>query len=563
MLTFKQRYDILCLKFDMEGNLKIMIVEDIVVPTYSDLVQTFTGRRTLLTSLTDLTKENVVDVIKYYFDAHCLEVPTMQFLYQFDLGIQPILEEVRTKINTDENNLVVINLARTARKLMQSAFLGEQLQYVSKEKDGAEATAVEKLKYIYDEMDEAEHNIRLENDRGIVGIAYEYTSLPRQDDLDYDESIIQMEVLSPLRTRIVKYNGLGKKDAFGFTFYTRYDEKNQNPIGYTFNVYTRTKTFKYNTSLNAVSDGSEIEVYDNPTGKLPITEYVNNSEKMGDFEAAIPILNAINTIFSKRVDNVCDIVDSFLVWVNCSIFDEIPNPNGDGTTIYDTTRLEAFKKNKAIEIKGEAGLPADLKHVVVELDQSQIQVLVDSLTKYAFAVMFTPNPIESRSSGSSDSAEAVSKNEGWKSQEDILKAKERYFRKGLKNRIKIIQRLKLFDGVLNNLNAGNIDIKFIRSKVLNTQSNAQALDILRKTGLFSDETLASLSNLIEDPVKEIKKKFEELDKLVKDGVITEKQKGMIRLSCLYPSLDISKIFVNEKTDTVDIENKEKEVLNEA
>ena len=569
--------------------IKLMVNSEVFILSTTDIDPTaknsifddmskFVGRKEFLTTLkdSDITDSNVIEIVKYYFELHGQELPVIKALYDFDKGVQPILGKTRDML-ASENNKVVLNLARTARKIMQSGFLGEQIQYVYKDEAKNGKEAVKALKDIFDEEDEAEHNVRIENDRGISGVAYEFIGID-----DSDKSDLLLKTLSPYCTRVVKSSDISQKPIFAFSYYSLYDT-NFSHIGYHLYVYTETNIFEFDVSEGfTLLPYKEVEKTINPTKKIPIVEYINNIERMGDFEPAISILNAINRIFSKRVDNVDDIVDSFLVFVNCSIYDEILDDNGK-VIGYDTTRLDAFKKNKTIEIKSsDAGLVADLKKVVTELDQTEVQVLIDSLTQYAFAIMGVPNPINVKATGSSDSSEAVNTNEGWKAFESLLKTKERYFRKSLKQRIKIIKTLRLYDDKLKELIVSKVDIKFIRTKALNSQSNAEALDILRKTGLFTEETIISLSNIVESPASELDKKVKKLQEMVDKGLITEKQKTMVQLASMYPNLQFDTVFgsssdssdstndgdtndTNNKNDTNDNDdknNKNKEVEND-
>jgi len=517
------------------GNFSNNYVQIDNMPTSTTPVQLreLTGRSTFYTSTTDLTKDNVVEVVRYFFNAHQKERRIMKFLYDYDRGIQPILNKKRSDPDKN-NNIVVINLPRIIRRLIQSGFLGEQLQYISKSEDAKIKKALAKLKFLYDEEDEAEHNLQIENDLSIVGVAYEFIDKPEKGD----NSPLTFTRLSPLNTVVVYSDGIEKKPAFAFTYHSVKDEQ-QNDIGLKFYVYTPTKTFVYQTGVgysleNGVSDIAES---DNPLGLIQINRYINNIECMGDFEAAIPIFDAINQIYSRRLDNIDDIVDSFLVFINNQIFE--PKYDEHGNVIgYDNSRLKAFKENKAIEIESkDKSMPADLKYLVNTLDQEQVQILIDSLIDLAFAVLGAPNAVKSKTKGGGDTGEAVNSREGWRAFEDLLKTKERFFRKSLKQRFKIIKAIYRFNKDFDALNPANIDIKFIRTKSLNTQSNAQALTAISKLGLLPPQQVLALSNLVEDPNAEVQKMMDKIDEFTANGTLTKEQGNIIKTLYYFQNLD--------------------------
>ena len=220
--------------------------------------------------------------------------------------------------------------------------------------------------------------------------------------------------------------------------------------------------------------------------------------------------------------------------------------------LYDNAKLIAMKKNKAIEIRGEAGLPADVKHVVNKLDQNNIQVVCDNLVRLAYVVMGVPDGVNSKSNGGSDSAEADNTREGFKQFEQLLNDKERFFKKSLKQRISIIKALCKADekSMLGKVTVENLDIRFIRSKSLNNQSDAQIIQILRSTGLFAPDTVIALSNLCESPQEEIDKIMATYKKMKEEGTITDKQYKMLVVSFFMPNADLTALFSEEqKTET--------------
>ena len=97
----------------------------------------------------------------------------------------------------------------------------------------------------------------------------------------------------------------------------------------------------------------------------------------------------------------------------------------------------------------------------------------------------------------------------------------------------------------------NLDIRFIRSKSLNNQSDAQIIQILRSTGLFAPDTVIALSNLCESPQEEIDKIMATYKKMKEEGTITDKQYKMLVVSFFMPNADLTALFSEEqKTETV-------------
>lgn len=514
------------------------------------------GRTRYFTSYkaTDITKENVVEIVRSYFTKFSLEIFTLRFLDDYFRGKQPILEKKRDDENS-ENYQVVINLARTATNNIKHAFIGEETQYLPISTDNElQKKALKDLLNMYRVIEEPAHNSRIESDRGKFGYAYEYVG--KKND------VIQIKRLKPYHTCAVYSEDDEDEMVFVFNFYHKYNT-NGEANGYHFNIYTNKSAFIYDTSEIGAIDGVVTEV-PNDIGMIPVVVYENNDELMGDFEPAIPVLNGINAVYSKRLDNISDIVEALLVFLNTTIYDETTDENGK--TSYDDTRLKTMRKNRAVEIHGEPGLPADIKHIVNTLDQSNTQIVCDNLARLAYTIMNVPDGVNAKTSGGGDTGEAANTREGYKSFEQLLNDKERLFKKALKRRIELIKRLSLFDNntQLRFIKTNEIDIRFIREKTLNSQSEAQMIATLSGTGLFSPDTVITQSNLCESPQEEIDKVMANYKKLKDDGVITEEQYQRAVLAYYIPSDKINYILTAnaniDKGETNGTDKKEREPI---
>lgn len=492
----------------------------------------------------DITKENVVEIVKKYFNDFIFEIDTLLFLDKYFRGQQPILQKTRDDEDAG-NNKVVVNLARTATNKIKQAFVGEETQYLPIDiTNTLQKKALKDLLVYYRSIEEPAHNARIEGDRGKYGYAYEFVG--RKD------GHIKIKRLKPFYTCAVFDEDDEDDMVFVFNFHKKYDMENKHS-GYHFSVYTKTKIFEYDTNTSIGLDSSIIET-PNTIGIIPIVRYENNDELMGDFEPAIPVLNGINEVYSKRLDNISDIVEALLVFVNSSIYEEKEDENGNIT--YDNKKIKAMQKNRVVELHGEQGLPADIKHIVNTLDQSNTQIVCDNLARLAYVIMGVPDGVNAKTSGGGDTGEAANTREGYKDFQQLLNDKERLFKKGLKERIEIIRRLSLFDNdnQLRFIQKEEIDIRFIRQKSLNDQSEAQALATLNETGLFSKDTILTQSNLCESPQEEIDKVINTYKKLLKDKVLTQEQYKKAVASYYLPKDVVSAMFTN----TTDKENNEGE-----
>ncbi|MDQ9869486.1 phage portal protein, partial [Acinetobacter baumannii] len=87
-----------------------------------------------------------------------------------------------------------------------------------------------------------------------------------------------------------------------------------------------------------------------------------NRARLGAFEIVLPLLDAINSVESNRMDGVEQLVQSFMKFINCDISKE---------------EYQEFLELCGIRVKSNDGQNADVDMVSTELNQTQTQTLKD------------------------------------------------------------------------------------------------------------------------------------------------------------------------------------------
>ncbi len=155
---------------------------------------------------------------------------------------------------------------------------------------------------------------------------------------------------------------------------------------------------------------------------IPIVEYVNNDARMGAFEPVVPILNAINTIESNRVDSIQDFVNAFDVFQNCEL--------------EDGQYKELSKGGMAIQIKGVQGMEAKVYRIASELNQTNTQTIVDDLYDAALTICGMPN--RNGGSSTSDTGTAVIYRDGFAEAESRAKDSEKTWERSERDFLRIV-----------------------------------------------------------------------------------------------------------------------------
>jgi SPP1 family phage portal protein len=233
-------------------------------------------------------------------------------------------------------------------------------------------------------------------------------------------------------------------------------------LSITYYVYTKNKY--YVVKADQIVDEQDIYM-----GDVIITEYVSGSARLGAFEVVLPLLDAINSLQSNRLDDVEQHVNSFLAVYGADIDDETYK------------KVEAYKM--LILPDG-----ADAKYLSATLHQTDVQTFADSLYQNILTICGMPN--RNGGSSTSDTGSAVLLRDGWESAEAQAKSLEKTFKKSEREFLKLVLRI-LKDMGGTSLNITNIDIKFARRYTDNILTKTQALTQLLDAGIKPEIAIAT------------------------------------------------------------------------
>ena len=263
-----------------------------------------------------------------------------------------------------------------------------------------------------------------------------------------------------------------------------------------YSVYTKDRYFEVENQSMIVREEAQ-------SLGIPIIEYPANNARLGAFEIVLPLLDAINTVDSNRLDGVEQFVQALMLFHNVDI-------SGDD---FSKLRDEGAIKYKDIDPQYKA----EIKYLTSELNQSQTQTLVDHLYNTVLTICGMPN--RNGGSSTSDTGSAVIMRDGWSAAEARAKDSELMFKLSEKEFLKLVLHICSDLSDLE-LKLSNVEVRFTRrnyeniaqkATVLTTMlSNPKIAPVLAFThcGMFSDPQLAYRMSM--DYAEEQEKKAAEL-----------------------------------------------------
>lgn len=459
------------------------------------------GRSQLFTDKVNIDRSNILEVLGEAFALHEKNRSEMLYLFGYVKGRQPILQREK-QIRPEVNEKIVDNMASEILEFKLGYEFGSSITYVqrarkdiksgnalfsfvkklfSSDESKKEDMRVAALNEMMVEECKAAKDLQLAKDVKTCGVGYRLI-LPKR--FVTGVSVFDILVLNPMNTFVVYSNDAYREPVLGVTYFPHKDGS------ISFGCYTRMSYFKIERGVVSNFERALAEE-PNTLGEIPIIEYINDYDRMGCFERVIPLMDALNTVDSDRVNDIAQHVQN-LLW-------------GDNVAIDD----EQYRKLRAegmIVTTSEQGRQATLKYLESVLNQSENQTLVDYIKQQILDITNTPSRSE-LSGGSTGSATNMST--GWMSAETDAKEKEQIWSASERREtaiiLKIIKGSNEVDADIAELNISDIEIRFSRSRTydLATKCNSLAtlihigIDPLRAievVGLFTDPQQVTLDS---------------------------------------------------------------------
>lgn len=459
------------------------------------------GRRQIFTDKTHIDKSNILEVIAETFQIHEINRQEILYLMEYSKGSQPILHREK-KIRPEINEKIVDNIASEILEFKIGYEFGSPITYVQRARNDIKSSRglikffknlftsdeshkedlrVSALNEMMAEENKAAKDIQLAKDIKTCGVGYRLVLPKRFKD---GVSVFDVMVLNPMNTYVVYTNNAYREPILGVSYFPRKD--GSCLVG----CYTKESYFEIERRTFGEYEKTFVEKA-NIMGEIPIIEYINDYDRMGCFERVIPLIDALNTIDSDRVNSIAQHVQSIL-W-------------GDNIAI-DKQQYQELREDGMIVTKSEQGKQATLKYLESVLNQTENQTLVDYIKDQIQEITQTPSRSE-LSGGSTGSATNMST--GWMAAETDAKQKEQIFTESAKREtklvLKIIKSSNEVDADIAELNLSDIEIRFSRSRTydLATKCNSLAtlihigIDPLRAietVGLFTDPQQVALDS---------------------------------------------------------------------
>lgn len=417
-----------------------------------------------------LDAEPKPELIKKLIDKH--DTKRYEILQRYYEGKNDAIKTREKTDSTKPNNKIINGYPSYIIDVIQGYFIGKPVTYSSMDEN-----LIKDLQDIFNYNDEQDENSELAKMAGIKGKSYEIVYTDENANLRFNE----MDADNIIMVYDTKIN---PEPSFAIRFY-----KSKNLTTNADELYVEIYTKDNIEYYKEVSNKLELqEIQEHFFGQVPVIEFLNNDEAIGDFERVISLIDAYDKAQSDTANDFEEFTDAFLVLSGMV-----------GTTSEDVMKL---KEDKIILTEGEGKQAAEW--LIKDINDSALENYKNRLKSDIHKFSKTPDMSDANFSSNASGVAMAYKLLGL---EQIMATKERKFKKALQRRLEIIVTYLNIKG--KNYDWRDVDITFARNKPINVKEEVETAALLR--GFTSDSTALSQLPMIDDVSMELEKIESERD----------------------------------------------------
>lgn len=303
--------------------------------------------------------------------------------------------------------------------------------------------------------------------------------------------------LNPKEAFVVYDDTVEHRPLFGVHWLSKVDAAGK-AMGVTVHVHTASEDMIFEgKTLSTLKDISMVRAHF--FGDVPVVEFWNNADEVGDFEPVLSLIEAYDVLESDRVNDKQQFTDAILLLTGCTLGSE-DIVDAEGNVIKDPrTPAQKLVEERTLSLPDTE---AKAEWLTKEGDESGAEILRNAIKSEIHKQSMIPDLTDEHFAANASGVAMRYKLLGL---EQLTKIKERWFREGL------VSRMKLFANFLSVLAAASLDaekvtITFTRSLPVNETEIAAM--VAQLTGIAPKRALLAQIPFIEDvdeAVRELEK----------------------------------------------------------
>ena len=430
-------------------------------------------RKFILPIIEEITNEIIFDL----YQKHQTEASRIRKMKRYYKNQNDIMNREYEDPNKPANKLAN-NYAAYITNSYTGYFMGNPVTYKSENQD-----LLDRLNDTFMYNDEADQNTSLAFEQSICGYAYEIVYMD-------EDAQVRFKTVPSEEMVVVYDNSLEERIQFAFRYYNVYDLDNDNKKELV--LYTKDSIKTYDFTDDELTLKEEEQHF---FQQVPVADYENNNNRIGDFENVITLIDAYDKANSDTANDFEYFTNALLVVSGVVMADDEAGP------------LD-FKNNRVLNF---ADTTSKAEYLLKDINDTALENYKNRLNadihKFSNVVDMTDENFSGNLSG-------IALKYKFSGMENVTGIKEAKFKKGLMRRLELI--IAVTNIKLNSLFTYT-EIKPVFTRNLPT-NEAELVNIAKSLyGIVSEDTVLSLLPFIEDVQAE------------KDTIAKEKEEAALSL----------------------------------
>ncbi|MCT3071606.1 phage portal protein [Leuconostoc citreum] len=451
------------------------------------------------TAMVDVSSDAFIQKVSEFISMFQTEqLPRLQELKRYYLSDNNIKYRNTGRDTNRADNRIASDWAKYITVFMQGYMLGNPIEYEGDD------NVVEKISEFAKVNGVDYHDGLLETDLSIYGRAYE---------LVYSNANAQERVtkLDPEQTFVVYDDTIAQNSLFGVRFYQI--KYNQTDIESYVEVYTADTIYYYKSTSSLFNNVKLVNEMQHQYGAVPINEYKNNEERLGDFESVLDTIDAYDLSQSELANFQQDMNDAYLVLIGNPVTgtaepEYVTDENGE--LVLDDNERPIPSNNSSADVfekmlkarmlvmdnnNDPDGPNPNAFYLTKSYDTAGAEAYKKRLVDDVLRFTFTPDTNDQNFAGTQSGEAMKYKLMG---NDNLRKTKERLMTRGIMRRLRLLGNVwgikssvsttNPQDGLYNTIN--DVQVKFTPN--MPTSDEERLAELKNLYGVISNETLFTM-----------------------------------------------------------------------
>lgn len=454
----------------------------------------------------------MAQVVAYFVARHyMIDSPRITKLQRYYLGDNDIHYWANDKkIRNRADNRIASGFAKFITNMRVGYMLGKPIQFKPDDDTGDDSSVDDLLSQFNQENDEKYHEKVMKTNLSVTGRAYEllYAGDAEEDDEgNVKTPDVKLRAIDPATAFVVYDTSIDRHSLFGVRYYTV--EYNSRTISYV-DVYTADMTYHFMSedglTTQSGSDYQLVSQEQTSFGAVPLTEYVNNESKTGDWESKLDEIDAYDLAMSEMANSEEDFANAKLVLNGDLDFSdnmvEVHNADGsvmvndDGEPVkvpkIDTKDQFLWLKPSVVPSSNGSNtvVPSSAEYLTKQINETGWKTFIDQLSTDIHKDTNTPNTTDEAFSGQSSGVALMYKLFG---EDQERSMQESLYTRGIMRRLRLLGNFWKKNFEINDANIMNSYVPHYTPNLPRNNSDIVNMVVqIANSNLVSEDTLREM-----------------------------------------------------------------------